>query len=116
MIRVHGVQAAQVGDYNVQYVYNHNYGPQSWTDSPGQLLADDAGSADGSPYRGLRAFELRDAPFFFGRDQAVDELMGTLDEHARGTGLVVVSGASGAGKSSLLRAGVLPRIRRDGLA
>jgi WD40 repeat protein len=116
VIHVEGVQAAQVGDYNVQYVYNHNYGPKSWTDSPGQLPADDAGSADGSPYRGLRAFELRDAPFFFGRDQAVDELMSTLDEHARGTGLVVVSGASGAGKSSLLRAGMLPRIRRDGLA
>jgi WD40 repeat protein len=113
VIHVQGVQAAQVGDYNVQYVYNHNYGPQSWTDSPGPLPA---GSTDGSPYRGLRAFELRDAPFFFGRDQAVDELMSTLDERARGTGLVVLSGASGAGKSSMLRAGMLPRIRRDGLA
>src|SRR4029077_15213532 len=42
-----------------------------------------------------------------------------LDQMSRlpaGTGLLVVSGASGAGKSSLLRAGVLPRIRAEGLA
>jgi hypothetical protein len=39
-----------------------------------------------------------------------------MSRHAAGTGLLVVSGVSGAGKSSLLRAGVLPRIRAAGLA
>jgi WD40 repeat protein len=39
-----------------------------------------------------------------------------MSRHVAGTGLLAVSGASGAGKSSLLRAGVMPRIRAAGLA
>jgi WD40 repeat protein len=113
VVHVHDVQSVQVGDHNIQYISHYNYGPGIWTDSPGQLPA---GNTDGYPYRGLRAFELRDAPFFFGRDRAVDELMERMDQEVRETGLVVVSGVSGAGKSSLLRAGVLPRIRSRGLA
>ena len=69
-----------------------------------------------SPYRGLAAFEEQDAEFFFGRETATAEVLERMDRHLDGAGLVVVSGASGAGKSSLLRAGVLPRIRGAGLA
>ncbi len=43
-------------------------------------------------------------------------LLDRMSRRLVGTGLLVLSGASGAGKSSLLRAGVLPRIRADGLA
>jgi DNA-binding SARP family transcriptional activator len=78
-----------------------------------------------SPYRGLAAFTERDAPLFFGRETATAEVVARLaarldtaagDGGARdGGGLVVVSGVSGAGKSSLLRAGVLPRVRDHGL-
>jgi len=95
------------------------------------------GAVTGSPYRGLSVFGERDAGWFFGREAAAVAL---LDRMSRllagtgllvvsgasgagkssllraGTGLLVVSGASGAGKSSLLRAGVLPRVRADGLA
>src|SRR5215471_7808677 len=70
----------------------------------------------GSPYRGLGVFEEQDAGWFFGREAATVEVLDRMSRLLAGVGLLVVSGASGAGKSSLLRAGVLPRIREDGLA
>ena len=69
----------------------------------------------GSPYRGLTAFEELDAGFFFGRETAAIEVLDRMSRSLGGAGLLVVSGVSGAGKSSLLRAGVLPRLRADGL-
>ena len=74
------------------------------------------GAVIDSPYRGLAAFEENDAAFFFGREAATAQVLDRMSRHLAGTGLLVVSGVSGAGKSSLLRAGVLPRIRTDGLA
>ena len=75
-----------------------------------------AGAAADSPYRGLRAFEEQDAELFFGREAATAQVLERMSQHAAGPGLLVVSGVSGAGKSSLLRAGVLPRVRACGLA
>jgi WD40 repeat protein/transcriptional regulator with XRE-family HTH domain len=68
-----------------------------------------------SPYRGLRAFGEQDASFFFGREAATAQVLERMGRLVAGAGLLVVSGVSGAGKSSLLRAGVLPRIRAAGL-
>ena len=79
--------------------------------APGQ-----PGGVTGSPYRGLKAFEERDAAFFFGRETATAQVLGRMSRLVAGAGLLVVSGVSGAGKSSLLRAGVLPHIRGAGLA
>jgi len=64
------------------------------------------GLVAGSPYRGLSAFEEQDAGLFFGRDAATDQVLARLSRLLAGVGLLVVSGVSGAGKSSLLRAGV----------
>jgi WD40 repeat protein/transcriptional regulator with XRE-family HTH domain len=75
-----------------------------------------AGVATGSPYRGLAVFEEQDAALFFGREAATGQVLERMSRHLAGTGLLMVTGVSGAGKSSLLRAGVLPRIRADGLA
>ena len=68
-----------------------------------------------SPYRGLEPLEAQDAAVFFGRDveilRGIDTLRGMRnsgDQH-----LFVILGGSGAGKSSFLRAGVLPRLARD---
>jgi WD40 repeat protein/transcriptional regulator with XRE-family HTH domain len=74
------------------------------------------GTVTGSPYRGLSAFEEQDAAFFFGREMAAAQVLERMSRRLEGAGLLVVSGVSGAGKSSLLRAGVLPRIRETGLA
>jgi WD40 repeat protein/transcriptional regulator with XRE-family HTH domain len=84
------------------------------------LAAADGGRAQrggtGSPYRGLSVFGERDAPFFFGREAAAAQVLDRMARLLTGAGLLVVSGVSGAGKSSLLRAGVLPRLRAAGLA
>ena len=74
------------------------------------------GAVTGSPYRGLAVFGEYDAGWFFGREAAASALLDRMSRLLAGVGLLAVSGASGAGKSSLLRAGVLPRIRADGLA
>ncbi|MFI6095161.1 hypothetical protein ACIA8G_06410 [Lentzea sp. NPDC051213] len=64
--------------------------------------------AGDSPYVGLKAFTEQDADRFFGRERLVGKLLGKLEHHDT----VLVIGASGSGKSSLLRAGLLAR--KDG--
>lgn len=64
-----------------------------------------------NPYKGLRAFDEADVADFFGRAQLVDELVDRLGAPGLGGRLVLVVGASGSGKSSLVRAGLLPRVR-----
>jgi len=56
------------------------------------------------PYQGLAPFQVSDAEFFFGRERLVDELVGRLADAP----LLALIGPSGSGKSSLLRAGLLP--------
>jgi Novel STAND NTPase 1/WD domain, G-beta repeat len=72
--------------------------------------------AAGSPYRGLAAFGEQDAAFFFGREAATAALLERMSALLSGAGPLVVSGASGAGKSSLLRAGAWPLLRDSWLA
>jgi WD40 repeat protein len=60
------------------------------------------------PYRGLLPFREEDAAFFIGREAFI----ATLIERVRSSGLVAVVGASGSGKSSVVRAGLLPALRR----
>ena len=68
------------------------------------------------PYPGLFAFEEEDAPVYFGRDDDNRHLIERLRARRTlgGARLLVLLGASGSGKSSLLRAGVLPKLRRSG--
>lgn len=65
----------------------------------------------GSPFRGLSPFEPSHASVFFGRETAIARIIARL----RTTSFLLIVGASGAGKSSLLRAGLLPRIVRPGV-
>ena len=62
-----------------------------------------------SPFRGLNAFGFEHAPIFHGRTKAIGEVLEALEEQTRAQRpFVLVVGASGSGKSSLVRAGVLP--------
>jgi hypothetical protein len=72
---------------------------------PGEELEDHPAAAV-CPYKGLARFEPSDTEFFFGRERLVAELV----THLVGTGLVGVVGPSGSGKSSLVRAGLLPAL------
>lgn len=64
---------------------------------------------EGNPYRGLLAFEAEHKDFFFGRETEIRAVMERLETGA----FVLATGDSGVGKSSLCRAGVLPRLKRQ---
>jgi hypothetical protein len=72
---------------------------------------DNVGSArvrPGNPFPGLRPFEPHESSLFFGRDEQCDDLLARLGRRR----LVAVVGMSGSGKSSLVRAGLLPALAR----
>jgi len=67
------------------------------------------------PFRGLQFFDFEHAPIFQGRTKAVGDVLDALTKQANAkTPFVLVLGASGSGKSSLVRAGVLPLLTEVG--
>lgn len=104
-------QGVQIGSHNRQI----NYITQLADSRPARPPRITAHGEIVSPYKGLNPFGEDDAAFFFGRDQATEEILSRLARQLDMHVPLVVSGASGAGKSSLLRAGVLPRISAAGL-
>jgi tetratricopeptide (TPR) repeat protein len=60
------------------------------------------------PYRALGVFREQDAPLYFGREASVDALLERLERQA----VVALIGPSGSGKSSLVQAGLVPRLRQ----
>lgn len=71
---------------------------------------------DASPFRGLEVFEPEHAPVFFGRTGAVAQVLAKLRAQGQaGKRFVLVVSMSGAGKSSLVRAGVLPLLTQPGV-
>ncbi len=63
-----------------------------------------------NPYKGLAAFDETDRDLFYGRERVVRELRKKTGERK----FIVVTGASGTGKSSVIKAGLLPRLRGQG--
>ncbi len=63
-----------------------------------------------NPFMGLNSFNEEDASFFYGRDRVIEALNKIATENQ----LVVVSGASGTGKSSVIKAGLIPSLREEG--
>jgi len=61
-----------------------------------------------NPYPGLRPYDQQDADLFFGREDQIHELLGLL----RHTRFLAIVGESGCGKSSLIRAGLLPPLAK----
>jgi WD40 repeat protein len=75
-----------------------------------------------NPYKGLRAFREDDAEDFFGRDRLVDELVKDVERLLAvqvpthdGKRLLPIIGPSGSGKSSVMMAGLLPRLKQGAL-
>ncbi|MFK8851679.1 hypothetical protein [Streptomyces sp. Ac-502] len=96
------------------YVQACGGNPQEWEqrwqevrDEEAHLPRDPDEEAAEPPYRGLARFEPGDHARFFGRTHLTDELTDLTSEHR----CVLVVGPSGSGKSSLLRAGLIPRLR-----
>ncbi|BCB91618.1 nSTAND1 domain-containing NTPase [Phytohabitans suffuscus] len=81
---------------------------QRWRELAAELAPAPAVDEE-APYLGLSAFEARDAERFFGRERLVAELRERID----GTPFLAVFAPSGAGKSSLLRAGLIPAAGAD---
>ena len=77
----------------------------------GMSVAPLASTRPQHPYPGLRPFEANEWSIFFGRERMIDEVIERLARDR----LVVIHGASGSGKSSLVRAGVMPKLARQHL-
>jgi serine/threonine protein kinase len=69
-----------------------------------------------NPYKGLRPFESADFRDFFGRERLVKRLIQRLSETGNSTRFLAVIGPSGSGKSSLVKAGLIPAVWRGELA
>lgn len=69
---------------------------------------------DGSPFRGLLAFDHDHADVFFGRDEVIRQLVeAACAQVGSGLALLLILGPSGSGKTSLVRAGLLPALARQ---
>ncbi|MBE7169150.1 MAG: hypothetical protein INR73_01075 [Williamsia sp.] len=64
----------------------------------------------GNPYKGLQSFDPADNERFYGRQEAIQAVYAKVQQQ----GLVVIVGNSGAGKSSLIKAGLLPMLQKEG--
>lgn len=80
---------------------------------PGRSLRLPALKPEDSPYKGLASFSRDDAHLFYGRERVIERLVAHTRDPSRP--LLVVTGASGTGKSSVVRAGLLPQLKADGL-
>ena len=81
-----------------------------WKDAEAEVAGEARSDAEETPpYRGLARFEPDDRELFFGRDRLIAELRELVCSHR----FAVVFGASGSGKSSLLRAGLIPSLREE---
>lgn len=94
--------------------------PTFWTASERKPGSGNTGSAGGlddkpNPYKGLRAFQEADATDFFGRDTLVQRMLSRLGEPGELARFLAIIGPSGSGKSSIVRAGLVPLLRRGEL-
>ena len=68
-----------------------------------------------NPYKGLRAFREADADDFYGRESLTDQLLARIAEVGKSNRFLAVVGPSGSGKSSVVKAGLIPALRKGAL-
>ncbi len=76
-----------------------------------QVITRQPRSIGACPYRGLAIFREEDSRFFFGREQFTQQLTDAIRSHKV---VAVIIGSSGSGKSSVVAAGLIPRLRAEG--
>jgi WD40 repeat protein len=107
----HGQYSTESADDAIRAIDDALVGGTEVVDLTG--LSAGGGWPDGrNPFPGLQAFDLESRRVFFGRDQEVRELAARLRSPAP-TGLIVVVGPSGSGKSSLVRGGLVPAMSEE---
>jgi WD40 repeat protein/serine/threonine protein kinase len=84
---------------------------RSYVGTGGQTLPIDVPVQPDNPYKGLRAFQEADAASFFGRKALIERLVRRLYEKSDKVRFLAVVGPSGSGKSSAVKAGLLPALR-----
>ncbi len=100
-------QGAQVGAHNIINIYNYfDYREKVVSAAPVDAADDNLPC----PYRGLYHFSPNDAEYFFGRNIFVE----TLFEATQTRNFIPVLGGSGSGKSSVVFAGLVPRLEQEG--
>ena len=92
-----------IRNINVFGNYNENVAGDYYQNSEAILQCDFVAR---SPYKGLKRFNAKDQDLFFGREKLIQKLIAATQK----SNLVLVLGASGSGKSSVVRAGVIPQI------
>ncbi|MGW1159157.1 nSTAND1 domain-containing NTPase [Streptomyces sp. NPDC002519] len=90
-------------------------GPETAPDGEDRPPVEAPAVAGVCPYRGLAAYRRQDAGWFFGRERYTKALVAQLGAAEETGGLVMLVGASGAGKSSLLNAGLVPALQNGAL-
>ncbi|MFB2917599.1 hypothetical protein [Aerosakkonema funiforme] len=98
------VKGVQVGDGNI--IYNYFYYKEEGKPTSVDVADDNLPC----PYRGLFHFSPNDAEVFFGREKFVEELF----EATQTCNFIPVLGASGSGKSSVVLAGLVPKLQNEG--
>jgi uncharacterized protein YjbI with pentapeptide repeats len=104
---IQGIQ----GDYNTQiHITNYYYSREDIRTAPVESAKTSADDNLPCPYRGLFHFGPNDTEFFFGREVFVEELVQATAKRS----FIPVLGASGSGKSSVVLAGLVPKLQQQG--
>ena len=102
-----GVAGTNTGTVNITYTGTVNITYISQTSSDAEIQAREL--IEASPYLGLEKFGVEDHDKFFGRDRWIEN----LTEHLKHKNVLLLLGASGSGKSSLIQAGLVPALKKQ---